>query len=79
MNIRRVGAELCVERQTDGLTVMTELKIAFSNYTKAPNVQTFNQGNNRCLSSDPHETHKHTVWAERSVMLRPQCGYRYFI
>jgi hypothetical protein len=43
MKIRRVGAELFyVERQTDELTVMTELKMAFSNYTNAPNVQPFN-------------------------------------
>jgi len=52
MKIRRVGAELfCVERQTVELTDMTMLRIAFSNYTKAPNVQPFNvvQGNNGCL------------------------------
>ena len=25
------------------------------------------QGNNRCLFSDPHKTHKHPVWAERGI------------
>jgi len=30
------------ERQTDGLTDMTKLKIAFSNYTNVPIVQQFN-------------------------------------
>ena len=82
MKIRPVGTELfCVEKQTDKLTDTTKLRIGFSNYTNALNVQSFNdvQGNNRFLSSDPNETHKYAVWAERSVMLRPQCGYRYFI
>jgi hypothetical protein len=25
------------------------------------------QWNNRCLSSDPHKTHKYIVWAERTA------------
>ena len=25
------------------------------------------QGNNHCLFSDPHKTHKHIMWAERRI------------
>ena len=86
MKIRRVGAELFGvererERERDGLTDMTKLKIAFSKYRNALNVQPFNSvhRNIYCMSSYENKTHKYTVWVDRSVTLRPQCGYGYFI
>jgi len=65
----------------DELTDIKKLRIGFSNYTNALNVQSFKavQVNNRFLSSNPNETHKNTMWPELSVMLSPHCGYRNFI
>jgi len=55
MKIRPLGAELFhADGGTDRRTDRTKLIDAFRNVVYAPK----NQGNNRCLFSDPHLTYK---------------------
>ena len=69
MKIRPMEAELFhgdgrAGGRAGGRTDMTYLVVAFRNFANSPKNQSVNavQGNNRYFFSDPHKTHKSTVW-----------------
>jgi len=54
------GSQLVLCRRTGRQTDMTKLIVAYRNFATAPHNQSVHpiQGNDRCLFSDPHKTHK---------------------